>query len=145
MTERRTSAAKDILTPRETALLDNYGIARNHFEHARDPLISQQHIDNAAEKARQDRLADRGSILDGNSRRLPQVEFEQQNSESGQGETSGSKMVKDDQPKLENRPPPELAKDSDREAFKEKWLQEQQRAREQDNDRSRDVNRDYER
>ena len=40
----------------------------------------------------------------------------------------GSQMVRDDRPSLDNRPPDEMARPVDREAFDERWGQEQERA-----------------
>lgn len=61
---------------------------------------------------------------------------DQQNDQDGQG----SQMVSNDQPKLENRPPPEIARPVDRESFNDRWTQEQERAG-RDVDRSRDLER----
>ncbi len=61
MVDRTTSVAKEILTPAQEAVLEKYGIARHHFDHARDPMISQQLQDLAQEKARE---AERGSIFE---------------------------------------------------------------------------------
>lgn len=69
MAERKTSEAKDILTPREEAILETYGIARNHFEHARDPLISKQHIDLAREEQQRE---GRGSVMVREDAALPE-------------------------------------------------------------------------
>lgn len=139
MTEKRTtSAAKEYLTPREESLLETYGVARNHFEHARDPTIAQQHIDLAQDKAAEDARAERGSILANGGARLPEVNDNAERGKQPDNARDGSKMVQDDRPKLEARPTEDMARAVDKEAFDKKWFEEQHRAREQNNERDQD-------
>ncbi len=43
MADKTTSHAKDVqLDSYSASLLERYGVAKNHFDHARDPMISQQ-------------------------------------------------------------------------------------------------------
>lgn len=55
-----------------------------------------------------------------------------------QGKGEGSQMVANDQPELTPKPPPEIARPVDREAFNEKWENEQTRA---DQERGEDYER----
>lgn len=135
MSERRTSAAKDILTPDTQRLLETYGVARNHFEHARDPMVSQQHVDLAREQDRDDARAERGSILEKGGDTLPEF---QPPDRANDNERTGSKMVQEDRPKNDMRPPEEFAKASDRETFDKKWFEEQLRADQLKEDREPD-------
>ena len=143
MAERTTSAAKDILTPREEALLENYGVARNHFEHARDPTISRQHIDLAREAAAQEARDERGSILAEPGARHPEFQQASQRGEDDRGgDQRDSKMVGEDRPRHDMRPPEEIARPSDRETFDRKWFEEATQAREQSNTMDREFDRD---
>jgi len=139
MAERRTSAAKDYITRDDKAILETYGVARNHFEHARDPLISQQHKDLAREQAEVAAREKRGSILERGDALLPEF-----NKGGDSVDREGSQMVKNDQPRLQPRPPEEIAKPVDREHFDKKWYEELNRAREQENDRDKDHENDRE-
>lgn len=144
MAERRTSAAKDLLTPREEAVLESYGVARNHFEHARDPLISKQHIDLEREAAAREAREQRGSIFTREDALLPEYNDRATSNDTGRDDQQGgSQMVKNDRPKLDNRPPEDMARPSDRETFDRKWFEESTRAREQNNDRDQDNDREY--
>lgn len=61
MADRTTSHAKEVELDSYTAsLLERYGVAKNHFDHARDPMISQQIKDMNREKAE---AQGRGSIM----------------------------------------------------------------------------------
>lgn len=143
MAERTTSAAKDILTPREEALLENYGVARNHFEHARDPTISRQHTDLAREAAAQEARDERGSILAEPGARHPEFQkMAQRGEEDRGGDQRDSKMVGNDRPRHDMRPPEEIARPSDRETFDRKWFEEAAQAREQSNTMDREFDRD---
>lgn len=51
---------------------------------------------------------------------------------------SGSQMVKESQPRLEPRPPKELAKEVDREAFADRWAEELERARDEAPEQDKD-------
>ncbi len=43
MSERKTSHAKEVaMDSYEASLLERYGVAKEHFDHARDPMISKQ-------------------------------------------------------------------------------------------------------
>lgn len=130
MSERRTSAAKDILTPSEQSMLETYGVAKNHFEHARDPMISQQHMDLAREQAAEQARAERGGILANGGDRLP--EYHPPSQQQGERSQPGSQMVREDQPQHNMRPPEEFARAADRESFDTRWYQEYFRAQEQD-------------
>ena len=145
MTERRTSAAKDILLPHEKALLETYGVMTNHFEHARDPMISEQHKDMAYRQELDKAREERGSILSNGGERLPQ-HHEPDRANDNQPDQAGSKMVKDDRPKQDMRPPEQFAKATDREVFDQKWYEEQLRAdaREQERERAPDREPDRE-
>ncbi len=51
MADKTTSHAKDVqLDSYSASLLDRYGVAKNDFDHARDPMISQQIKDMNQEK-----------------------------------------------------------------------------------------------
>ncbi|MCP4371342.1 MAG: hypothetical protein GY797_24975 [Deltaproteobacteria bacterium] len=51
MAERTTSHAKEVaMESYKASLLDRYGVAKNQFDHARDPMISQQIKDMEREK-----------------------------------------------------------------------------------------------
>ena len=66
---------------------------------------------------------------------------------AGNEPLGGSEMVKQDQPRLEPKPPKEMAQEVDREAFERKWAEELTRA--QDNapeqDNTREPDREYDR
>ncbi len=97
MADKTTSHAKDVqLDSYSASLLDRYGVAKNDFDHARDPLISQQ--------------------------------IKDMNREKTDTQGSGSKMVKEDKPKAEPKPPKEMAKEQDNKSFNEKWQKEQNEA-----------------
>lgn len=97
MTERRTSAAKDILTPDTQRLLENYGFVKEEFDQARDLEENRPDDDMGKERLNTD-------------------------------DRSGSKMVREDRPQNDMRPPEEFSKEVDRDAFDEKWFEEQLRA-----------------
>lgn len=101
MVERRTSAAKDILTPDTERLLEQYGFVSQEFDQAREVSIEHQTPDEA-------RTEDRAE---------------------------GSRMVQDDGPKYDMRPPPEIAEGPDRETFDKKWFDEQVRSDQHKEDR----------
>lgn len=61
MEDKKTSHAKDVqLDSYSASLLERYGVAKEHFDHARDPMISQQIKDMNREKTEQQ---GRGSIM----------------------------------------------------------------------------------
>ncbi len=94
MPERKTSHAKEVaMESYKASLLERYGVAKEHFDHARDPMISKQ-----ITKMKRDNLEAQGR---------------------------GSIMVKEDKPKLENKPPVEISKEQDNKSFNEKWQHEQ--------------------
>ncbi|MCP4366555.1 MAG: hypothetical protein GY797_00350 [Deltaproteobacteria bacterium] len=97
MPDKTTSHAKDVqLDSYSASLLDRYGAAKNDFDHARDPMISQQ--------------------------------IKDMNQEKTDAQGRGSKMVKEDKPKPELKPPKELAKEQDNKSFDDKWQREQNEA-----------------
>ncbi len=61
MAERTTSHAKEIaMESYKASLLERYGVAKEHFDHARDPLISKQIVNMNREKIE---AQGRGSIM----------------------------------------------------------------------------------
>lgn len=157
MAERRTSLAKDEHMPdQKQTLLHRYGVARNHFEHARDPLISQQHYDLVKEQEAQKARDEKGSILE--RPLLPEFRNE---AGAGQGQDTppGSKQVRDEKSSPEYRPPEEMARAQDRKTHQGKMAEDQslsekyraalverynrEPAQEQDNEHTRDQ--DYSR
>ena len=61
----------------------------------------------------------------------------QSHENAGDQRGEGSQMVKEDQPRPENRPPEEIARPVDREAFNQRWQAEQERASQQQGDYDR--------
>lgn len=61
--------------------------------------------------------------------------------------SNGSRMVKDDQPLPDLKPSKEMAHDTDRDAFNQKWADEMQRAQQEvpEQNNSRDLDREYSR
>lgn len=145
MAERRTSAAKDILTPREQAMLETYGVAVNHFDHARDPTISQQLKDMDRQKELEKAREERGSILADGGQFITEPHERPAGVNDNSRDQEGSKMVRDDRPKHDLRPPEEFAKASDRETFDKKWFEEQLRAEQNAPEQDRSYGREPDR
>ncbi|MEM6933590.1 MAG: hypothetical protein AAF526_08375 [Pseudomonadota bacterium] len=145
MNDRTTSAAKAVLTPDERSLLESYGVVTSHFEHARDQLISKQHYDLAKEQQNDRAREERGSILANGGERLP--DFREHTAGGGyqDRDETGSKMVKEDQPNPQLKPSPEFAAAVDRQAFDQKWFEEQGRAARIEQAQDKDQNRDNDR
>lgn len=133
MTKRTTSHAKTVHLESDTpSPLDRYGVATSHFEHARDPEVSNMHWEiheeREAQKAKEAEEAERGSILDREDSLLPtykdevdrrmgvnqktensvedDLEDELQNSASG-GETSAGSMMVEGAGAKYDMPPPD--------------------------------------
>lgn len=76
MAKRTTSHAKTVhLESDKPSPLDRYGVVSSHFEHARDPEVSDMHWEVHAEieaqKAKEAEEAERGSFLDREESLLP--------------------------------------------------------------------------
>lgn len=132
MAKRTTSHAKEIhLDSDKPSPLDRYGVVTSHFEHARDPEVSNTHWEiheeREAEKAKAAEEAERGSFLDREESLLPTYKDEadrrmginqdtgisadsvidrsSQSSGSEDGKSSGSIMVEQAGAKYEMQPP----------------------------------------
>ena len=55
--------------------------------------------------------------------------FNTDNSQAHDTQGQGSQMVQDDRASHDNRPPPDMARDVDRESFNDRWSREQEAAR----------------
>lgn len=141
MSDRPTSLAKSVqLESDADAILQKYGYATKVFDHARDPTISQQLTDVEAERARTPQTADQilekyGSLKAAyNTARDadPSKQEKDQTAEvrvSGVMPHQGSDMVAQSAPRLEPRPPAEIAAAQDRETHNERVAADAQRAR----------------
>lgn len=117
MAERRTSAAKDVFTPREQALLETYGVVSNYLDHARDPAISRQLTDQAREQVLDQAREESDSFLADGGRFITTPREDQPCANDNVQSREGSQMVEDDKPSMELRPTPKFAAEADRKAF----------------------------
>lgn len=144
MAERRTSVAKDVLRPDTQSLLESYGVMTNHFDHARDPTISEQLKDMDRQKELDKAREDRGSILADGGQFITSPREQQNASNENDRYSEGSEMVKNDRPEHNMRPPEDFAKATDREIFDKKWFEEQARAAQNEPEPDRSYDRDRE-
>lgn len=105
MVERKTSVAKDALEASADRLLERYGVVTGEFDKAREDDPSIVH-ENAHLRDGKDDVQIEANVVNVSER------------------TDRSDMVANDQPKLDNKPPPEIARPVDRESFNDRLEQE---------------------
>ena len=135
MTKRTTSHAKEIhLESDKPSALDRYGVVTSHFEHARDPEVSNMHWEiheeRQLQKEKEAEEAAKGSFLDREESMLPtykeeanrrlgidqatspqtelSAEFDRSGSESASDGSGGSQMVEQAGSKNQMQPPDTL-------------------------------------
>lgn len=152
MSQRRTSAAKDILEQQADSALERYGQLTDGFQqsqNAQQPLEAFQdqaqgqsdpHARTSAARDILDQQADEALERYGQTSQSFNAAHDNQQ-DQGTGQGRGSSMVANDQPTHDLRPDPELAASSDRTSFNDRWNQEQQDAQPEQKNDSQDFGR----
>jgi len=131
MSDQKTSAAKDVQYDSYAQnALDNYGELSGEFNNPGQERNASENqgagVDERTTSAAKDVQLDTyaQSALDN----YGELTNEFNGQDYDRGHDDGSQMVQQDAATNDNRPPPEMARDQDRETFNEKWAAEQERA-----------------